>query len=117
MASKKVEVFTGIGDVKQFITKCDLYCTLKDYEGEKKAVYIAGKLDETALDVYMILNDNDKKEAEKIKEELLKNFDRAEKNREVAVEKLSKIKRLPEESAEVFSYKIKELVKKSVPKI
>ena len=37
MASiNKVATFNGDGDVNKFITKCELHCTLKGYEGEKK---------------------------------------------------------------------------------
>ena len=52
MATKKVESFTGREDVKKFITKCDLHCNIKGYDGEKKAAFIAGRLEEPAFDVY-----------------------------------------------------------------
>ena len=71
MATKKVESFTGREDVKKFITKCDLHCNIKGYDGEKKAAFIAGRLEERAFDVYMALSDEDKKDPEKIKTALL----------------------------------------------
>ena len=86
MATKKVESFTGREDVKKFITKCDLHCNIKGYDGEKKAAFIAGRLEEPAFDVYMALSAEDKKDPEKIKTALLGSFDNAKQNREVALE-------------------------------
>ena len=108
MASNKIDIYTGLTDVKKFLTKCELHCTLKGYVDEKKAVFIAKLLDDAAFDVYMTLSDDDKKDPVKIKDALVNNFERATKNREVAVERLSQRKRLPNEAAEVFSYKIKQ---------
>lgn len=117
MTSIKVEIFKGIGDVKKFITKCELHCTLKGYIDEKKAVFIAERLDDAAFEAYIGLSDADKKDAEKIKEALLKHFDRAKRNREVAIEELMNRKRLPNEKAELFGNKILELVKYAYPKL
>ena len=109
-------MFTGATDVKMFLTKCELHCKLKGYEDEKIAVFIAERLDEAAFDTYMTLTTEDKKDPEKIKDALLNGFDRSKRNREVAVEKLKDRGRLPNEGAEVFAYKIKELVKSAYPK-
>ena len=116
MATQKVNMFTGATDVKMFLTKCELHCKLKGYEDEKIAVFIAERLDEAAFDTYMTLTTEDKKDPEKIKDALLNGFDRSKRNREVAVEKLKDRGRLPNEGAEVFAYKIKELVKSAYPK-
>ena len=116
MATKKVESFTGREDVKKFVTKCDLYCNLKGYVGEKKSAFIAGRLEEPAFDVYMALSDDDKKDPEKIKTALIECFDNAIRNREVAFEELTHRKRLDDEKAEVFAHKIQDLVKYAYPK-
>ena len=116
MATKKVELFTGREDVTKFTTKCDLHCSLKGYDGEKKAAFIAGRLEEPAFDVYMALSDADKKDPEKIKEALINTFDNAKRNREVALEELTHRKRLQNEKAEVFAHKVLELVKYAYPK-
>ena len=116
MTTKKVEVFTGREDVNKFTTKCDLHCSLKGYEGEKKAAFIAGRLEEPAFDVYMALSSEDKKDPEKIKTALVNGFDNAKRNREVAIDELKHRMRLKDEKAEVFAHKIQELVKNAYPK-
>ena len=116
MAAKKVELFTGREDVTKFTTKCDLHCSLKGYDGEKKAAFIAGRLEESAFDVYMALSEDDKKDPEKIKKTLTDTFDNAKRNREVALEELTHRKRLQDEKAEVFAHKVLELVKYAYPK-
>ena len=116
MATKKVDLFTGREDVKKFTTKCDLHCSLKGYDAEKKAAFIAGRLEEAAFDVYMALSDEAKKDPEQVKKALTDTFDNAKRNREVALEKLTHRKRLPEEKAEVFAHKVLELVKYAYPK-
>ena len=116
MATKKVELFTGREDVNKFTTKCDLHCNLTGYDGEKKAAFIAGRLEEPAFDVYMALTDEDKKDPEKIKAALVESFDNAKRNREVAFEELTHRRRLDDEKAEVFAHKILELLKYAYPK-
>ena len=102
--------------MKKFITKCDLHCNIKGYDGEKKAAFIAGRLEEPAFDVYMALPDEEKKDPEKIKTALLQSFDNAKRNREVALEDLTHRRRLGEEKSEVFAHKILELVNYAYPK-
>ena len=80
MAAKKVDSFSGREDVKKFTTKCDLHCNVKGYEGEKKAAFIAGLLEEPAFDVYMALSDEDKNDPEQIKTALVNSFDNAKRN-------------------------------------
>ena len=64
----------------------------------------------------MGLSAEDQKDPAKIKEALIKSFDHAKRNREVAIEELMHRKRLPDEKVEVFSHKILELVKYAYPK-
>ena len=106
--SKKVEVFTGREDVNKFITKCDLHCNLKDYVDEKKAAFIASRLEVPAFDVYMSLTADQKKNPEEIKTALVNSFDNAKRNREVAIAELMHRKRLCDEKPEVFAHKIQE---------
>ena len=110
-----VKVFTGEEDVNKFITKCELHCTLKGYEGEKAAVFIGEKLDDAAFDVYLTIAPEDRKDPAKVKAALIKAFDRPKRNREIAIDALTSRLRLPHESAETFAYKISELVKYSYP--
>ena len=55
------------------------------------------------------------KDPEVVKKALPGSFDRAARNREVAVEELQHKQRLPAESAEVFAYRILQLVKYAYP--
>ena len=64
----------------------------------------------------MALPDDEKKDPEKIKAALLKSFDNAKRNREVALEDLTHRRRLSDERVEVFAHKILELVKYAYPK-
>ena len=102
--------------MNKFVTKCDLHCNVKGYDGEKKAAFIAGRLDEPAFDIYMGLSAADQKDPEKIKAALLSSFDHAKRNREVAIEQLRHRIRLPDEKEEIFAHKILELVKYAYPK-
>lgn len=110
-----VKIFNGEEDVNKFITKCELHCTLKGYEGEKAAVFISGKLEDAAFDVYLTIATGDRKDPEKVKTALVKAFDRPKRNREIAIDALSNRSRLQNESAETFAYKISELVKYAYP--
>ena len=113
--SNKIPVFKGDGDVNKFITKCELHSTLKGYEDEKVAVFIAEKLEDAAFDTYLAMATADKKDPAKVKAALVKAFDRPKRNREVAIDELAHRVRLPNEAAENFSYKISELVKYAYP--
>ena len=115
MASKRVESYNGLRDVTKFLTKCELYCKIKGYTDETKAAFIAERLEDGAFDVYMTLSAAEKVDPKEVIGALKKNFDRATKNREVAVKELSVRKRLPNETPEVFCYKIKELVNLAYP--
>ena len=107
--------FDGQGDVKAFITKVALHCSLKGYTAEKKAQALASKLEGPAFDVYLRLSNEDKQKSEKIEAELLKEFERGRSNREEALSQLSGRKREHSESSQSFAYKLLELVKLAYP--
>lgn len=117
MSSNKVKCneFDGTGNVKEFLTKVNIVASIKEYADEKKAQFLASKLLSPAFDVYMRLSDADKKDFDKIKEELLKEFEKGQLNREEAIHLLSDRRRKSDESAQTFAYKLLELVKLSYP--
>ena len=49
----KNKMFTGEGDVKEFITKVELNSALKGYTDEKCAQNLAARLEGPAFDVYL----------------------------------------------------------------
>ena len=114
-AQGKSVTFNRTGDVRSFITKAELYSSLKNYTGEKCAQALASKLEGPAFDVYLRLSSEDRKDANKITAELLKEFERGRRDREEALSELSKCKREVGESAQNFAYKILELVKLAYP--
>ena len=111
MESNKYKSFYGSGKVREFITKVELQSSLKGYTGLKAAQNIASRLEGPAFDVYMRLPEDDKKDAEKIKQELLAEFEKGQLNREEAIQELAKRTRQSDESAQNFAYKVIELVK------
>ena len=108
-------MFDGNGDIKEFITKVKLFSSLKGYSGEKSAQYLASKLDGRAFNVYLRLREEEQKNVDKIKEELLKEFERGQLNREEALVALSKRSRNPGENVHTHAYKLMELVKLAYP--
>ena len=111
----KCAEYDGKGDVKVFLAKVELVAAVKGHADEKKAQFVASKLSGPAFDVYMRMSDGDKKDFDKIKAELSKEFERGQLNREEAIHVLSSRRRQPEESAETFAYKILELLKLAYP--
>ena len=111
----KVRHFVGNGDVRVFLEKVSLHSALKGYDGEKTAQDLASKLEGRAFDIYMRLADTDKKDASKIKNELLKEFQVGSQDREVAIHELATRHRKPEESPQTFAFKIMELVRLAYP--
>lgn len=111
----KIKVFNGEGNVKEFIVKVELHSSLKWYTEEKCAQDLASRLDGPAFDVYMRLSTEDKKKVDKIKEELLKEFEKGQLNREEAMFELSNRSRKHGESAHTYAYKLLELVKLAYP--
>jgi len=111
----KVRHFDGNGDVRVFLEKVSLHSALKEYDGEKAAQDLASKLEGRAFDVYMRLADADKKDASKIKSELLKEFQLGNQDRELAIHELTTRRRKPEESPQTFAFKIMELVRLAYP--
>ena len=64
--------FNGTGNVVEFVKKMDLLPTLKAYDGEKLAQNLASRSSGSAFDVYLRLSDEDQKDVEKMKTDLLK---------------------------------------------
>ena len=114
-AQGKSASFNGTGDVRSFITKVELYSALKGYTGEKCAQALASRLEGPAFDIYLQLSTEERKDVNKIAEELLKEFEPGKRNREEAISELSKRRRENGESVQHFSYKILELVKLAYP--
>ena len=113
MDSSKKGCYDGTTDVKCFITKVELESALKEYTAEKQAQHLASRLSGPAFDVYMRLSADDKRDFNKITEELLKEFERGQLNRQEAIQELDTRTRRPGESAHTFAYKLTELVKLS----
>ena len=57
----KNKTFNGEGDVKEFITKMELNSALKGYSAEKCVQNLASKLEGPVFDVYLRLNEREKK--------------------------------------------------------
>lgn len=102
--------FNGTGDVQSFVEKVELMAALKDHKDAVKATFIASRLTGTAFDVYRRMSAEDKKDPEKIKTNLLKEFCREERNREEALNALMQASRKTGETTQAFSYRILKLV-------
>jgi len=100
----KIKCFDGTGDVNVFVEKVSLHSSLKGYDGEKAAQNLASKLEGRAFDVYMRLPTADKKDASKIKSELLKEFESGNVDREAAIVDLNNRRRKSDESPQKFAY-------------
>ena len=111
----KIKCFDGTGDVNVFVEKVSLHSSLKGYDGEKAAQNLASKLEGRAFDVYMRLPTADKKDASKIKSELLKEFESGNVDREAAIVELNNRRRKSDESPQTFAYKLISLVKLAYP--
>ena len=84
-----MKCYDGSGDGKDVLTKVELEVAIKSYADEKKAQYAARKFVSPAFDVYLRLSDADKKDFGKLKEELLKEFEKGQLNRDEAIHLLS----------------------------
>ena len=98
-----------------FIEKVSLHSSLKGYAGEKAAQNLASKLEGRAFDVYMRLSTDERKKADKIESELLKEFESGNLDREAAIVELNNRRQKSDESAQTFAYKIIALVKLAYP--
>lgn len=110
-----IKSYNGTENVRVFIEKVSIHSALKGYESEKAAQNIASRLEGRAFDVYLRLSDADRKDVEKVKAELLKEFERGNLDREEAINQLAARKNYEEESPQTFAYKILELVKLAYP--
>ena len=108
--NSKIKSFDGTGNVKVFLEKVSIHSSLKGYEDEECSQNIASRLEGRAFDVYMRLGNEDKKNPDKVKEELLKEFERGKQDRELAIHELNNRMRNTDESVQTFAYKIQELV-------
>ena len=116
-AQKKLKVYDGSTNVKEFITICELECAVKGYDADdKKANYLASKLTGPAFDVYMRLEDDDKKKFDTLTQELKREFEKGNLDREEALQILSTRQQLPKESVQTYAHKLSELVKLAYPK-
>ena len=106
-SAKNINIFNGRGDVNSFIVKTELYNKLKKLEGEDAAILFASRLEEPAFNVYLRMSDDDKKDIEKIKGELRKQYETGNRDCEEALSLLMSCHRKEEESAEDFAYRIK----------
>ena len=114
-SSKKVEYFDGKGDVNAFIVKVELYNKLKKYAGEDAATSLASRLQEPAFNVYMRMSEDDRKDVEKIKTELKKQYERGNRDREEALQLLASVQYKQDDTAKDFAFRIGELVKLAYP--
>ena len=108
--------FSGVGDVKEFITKVELQGDLKNFDSKKKAQLLASRLNGRAFDVYLRLPEDQKQEFEAIKGELLNEFERGQQNREVALHELASRPHAAGEAPVTYAFKLLELVKLAYPK-
>ena len=83
---RKSDVFSGDGNqLMACLEKTEVWASLKGYDGEKKALAIASRLDGAAFQVYLRLSEADQKKAETVAEQLKKEFINGETDREVAM--------------------------------
>ena len=93
----------------------NIYAAFKGLVDEKKAQLFASYLQGAAFDVYMRLSPDEKKNPDTIKDELLREFNQSQLNRESAIHELNNRRLYPTESLATYSYKIQELVKLAYP--
>ena len=96
--------FDGNGGIKVFLAKVEIQSSSKGYTEEKCAQALAGRLEGPAFDLYLRMYSEDRKDAAKIKSELLKEFERGKRNREEALDQLGKRSRQEGESAQNYAY-------------
>lgn len=89
----KAQQFDGSGNVNVFLEKISLLSTLTGYEGEKVAQNLACRLEGGTFDGYLRFSEIDKKDPNKIKDELKIYFEKGNQDRELAVHKLSNRKK------------------------
>ena len=111
----KIKNYDGSGEVKVFLEKTSLHSALKGFDGEKAALYLASKLEGRAFDIYRRLSPEDKKNENKIRAELLKEFERGHQGTEQAMYTLENRHQKEDESAHSYAYHILELVKIGIP--
>ena len=98
-----------------FLEQTSLHTALKGFDGQKAALYVASKLEGRAFNIYRRLLPEDKKNEDKIRAELLKEFERGYQGREQAIYALENRHQKEDESAHSYAYHILELVKIGIP--
>ena len=115
-SSKKEKLsFDGTGNVNEFIAKVELRSALKKYEGEQLAMALASHLQGNAFDVYLRMPDDEKTDALRIKAELRSEYELGKVDREQAVLEFSSRKRLSNEPAKTYAYKLEQLATLAYP--
>ena len=110
--NKSNKFYDGTTDVEAFITRVNLKAAIKGYENAKKAQYIASLLAEGhALNIYLSLSDAEKIDCTAIETALRREFDISHRNREAAVEELSRRRPEKGELPSTFAYRLLELAK------
>ena len=110
-----IKSFDSTGNVKVFNETVSIHSSLKGYEHEKAAQNIASRLEGCTFEIYMRLGSSDKKNPEKLRDELLKEFERGNQDREVANNELASRTRSSDESPQKFAFKIQELIMLAYP--
>ena len=111
----KLKSFDGHGDVKVFNEKVCIHSSLKGYEDEKAAQNLASCLDRRAFEIYMRLSDQETRDVSAIKAESVREFERGNQDREVAIIEVSNCTCKQDKSAQTFAFKIQELMKVVYP--
>lgn len=88
---------------------------MKGYTDEKLAKSLASNLEGGAFKVYLRMSTDDQKDVEKIKQELLSEYEVGAVDREQAVVELSSRSRLQNEPAKTYAFKLQQLVKLAYP--
>ena len=111
----KIKSYDGSGEVKVYLEEISLHSSLKGFDGDKAALYLASKLEGRAFYIYRRLSPEEKKNEGKIRAELLKEFKRGHQDREQAMYALENRNRKEDESAHTYAYHILELAKLAYP--
>ena len=82
------QVFDGTGNLLSFLDRITVWTTLKGFEGEKKALALASRLEGTSFENYQRLDSEEKQDFDVIVVSLEKEFLGGAMDRRLAVEQL-----------------------------
>ena len=105
----------GTGGVVEGLATVNPVNALKEYEGEKLAMSLASCLQGNAFDVYLRLSEGDRKDIDKIKTELLSEYEIGRMDREKEVVEFTNRARLSNEPAKTCAYKLQQLASLAYP--